>query len=82
MDDEATAALLDYAKLAVGHEHGLSDNEARRLNGRTVDELHRDATAMCRELGRVDLTERARDRASGQFVARDMNVAIRQAAGR
>jgi hypothetical protein len=78
LDDQA---LIDYAKLAVGREHGLSDSEARRLNGSTIAALHRDATAMCKELGRVDLTERARDEL-GRYAGDDMNAIIRRAAGR
>jgi hypothetical protein len=81
-DDQAE--LIAYAKVALGHQHGLTDAESRRLNGSTVDELHRDARAMCRELGRVDLTERARDE-GGRYAgtaAVGFNEAVRKAAGR
>jgi len=46
-DDED---VIEYAKIAVGREHGLSAPQARRLVGSTLRELHADAGAMAQEL--------------------------------
>ena len=81
MDDDALAKLVEAAKLSVGHEHGLTDVQSRRLVGLTVNELHTDAKAMCRELGVPDPSEQSRDQ-GGRFQPRSMNEAIRAAAGR
>jgi hypothetical protein len=85
MDDVALAKLLEAAKLSVGREHGLDDAASRRLAGADVDELHRDATAMARELGIADPTQQRRNQGgryatSGEHL--DVNQLIRQATGR
>jgi hypothetical protein len=84
VDDEATAQLLAYARLAVGREHGLDDNAARRLTGASVDELHADAASYARQLGIVDPSVQSRDGA-GRFTGsenKDYNEIIRAASGR
>jgi hypothetical protein len=86
MDDETTAQLLDYARQAVAREVGIPAQHAHRITGSNVGELRADAKALARELGVVDLTERARDD-GGRYTAgepdgREMNRLIRQAAGR
>ena len=81
MDEDATAKLLEYAKLSVGREHGLDEAASRRLVGTSVDELHRNAKAMAKEVGAYDPTERARDE-GGSFAGADKNRIIRAASGR
>lgn len=79
-DDET----LDYVKVAVGREHGLSEGQARRLRGATVSALRDDARAMRRELGLDDDDEhddRQRDE-HGRFAGAGMNRIIRRASGR
>jgi hypothetical protein len=74
------AELLAYAKRAVGAEFGLSEAHASRLHGSSLSTLRADAKAMRAELGLEPLDGRERDE-QGRF-APDMNVRIRQAAGR
>jgi hypothetical protein len=82
--DEETARLVEYAKLAVGREHGIPESDARRLVGSTIGELHSDAKALARELNLHDPSERDRDE-GGRYRGREnvgVNEAIRRAAGR
>jgi hypothetical protein len=81
--------LLEYARIAVGREHGLSEAQARRLVGGSLRELHADAAQMASELGVDDPHPtdqgQARDQ-GGRFASsgegRDMNRLIREASGR
>ena len=79
MDDPE---LVAAAKSYVGQQHGLSEQQSRRLQGDTLRELHTDAVLMAKELGLV-VDDRARDE-SGRFATagRSMNEQIRSAAGR
>jgi hypothetical protein len=87
--------LIEYAKIAVGREHGLSPPQARRLVGSTLRDLHADAATMAGELGIEDPYTpepgQARDGAGrfagsrgdpGTDAGGGMNRLIRQRAGR
>jgi len=83
--------LVEYAKIAVGREHGLSAPQARRLVGSSLRELHADATTMAQELAIDDpyTPEPGQTRdGGGRFAAAggntggDMNAIIRAASGR
>lgn len=75
-DDE----LIEYARINVGREHGLTSEQAHRLVGSTLGDLHDDARVMAKELGVRDPSERTRD--DGGRYAVDMNRIIREKSGR
>jgi hypothetical protein len=81
-DDE----LIEYAKVAVGREHGLTEAQACRLVGSSLKELHADAATMAGELGVEDPYQpepgRARDDAGRFAGSAGMNAIIRKASGR
>lgn len=54
--------LIDYAKVAVGREHGLTEAQARRLVGSSLNVLHADAATMAGELGVENRYAPSRDR--------------------
>jgi hypothetical protein len=80
-DDE----LLQYVKVAVARDHGLSDGQARRLTGQSLREIEADARRMRRELGLDPLDEpQPRDR-QGRYRGSEhaaINNALRAASGR
>jgi hypothetical protein len=81
VDDVET---LEYLRVAVGREHGLSEAQSRRLVGSSVKALQRDAREMARELGLPDPTVQPRS-GDGRYSTRDdtgqaINEAIRRAA--
>jgi hypothetical protein len=81
MDDETLAEFVAAAKRDVARAHGIDEQQAYRLVGGSMSELHKDAASMARELGVDDPTARARDE-GGRFTPQDFNRAIRAAAGR
>jgi hypothetical protein len=54
--------LIEYAKVAVGREHGLTEAQARRLVGSPLNVLHADAATMAGELGVESPYAPSRDR--------------------
>src|SRR5262249_22080722 len=81
---------MTYLRAAVGREHGLTEQQSRRLVGSTLKALHDDAASMATELGVDDpyATDQGQARDDGGRFARsggtggDMNRLIRQASGR
>jgi hypothetical protein len=86
MDDETLAELFAAAKRDVARSHGIDERHASRITGSTMGELHKDATAMAKELGVDDPTAKPRDEggrfASGDGSGSSINRLIRAAAGR
>jgi hypothetical protein len=81
-EDETLAELLAAAKRDVARTHGIDERHAPRITGATMSELHKDATALARELGVDDPTAKPRDE-GGRFAGKsEMDRAIRSAAGR
>ena len=78
------AEILDLAKAAVGSQFGLTAQQSARLRGDTAEALKADAKLMQTELGIHQVDDRERD-GKGRYrgsESKQMNDAIRQAAGR
>jgi hypothetical protein len=89
MTGDDQAEFLEYARKAVGAEHGLTEAQAARLRGTTLSALRDDAAAMRSELGLEALEEPGQQRDErGRFSSGavgepvDMNAPIREKAGR